>query len=78
MDSSARENLKMMLCQSNPIFEAPMKGTLVIDLNDNSRHCPEDGCGKLLVGIRNEPDETVYGCPEHGWQATIFEEGSGG
>jgi hypothetical protein len=49
----------------------------------NVRTCPERvgdvierACGMPLVGIK-QGNEMVYGCPDHGWQATVFEDGSG-
>jgi hypothetical protein len=45
-------------------------------VDPRARTCPEPACGQELAHERHG-DETVYMCPEHGWQATIFEEGSG-
>jgi hypothetical protein len=36
----------------------------------------EETCGRELVWEQHG-DEIVYMCVEHGWQATVFAEGSG-
>lgn len=53
---------------------------MTLQPSGNVRTCPEITerhvtCNKTLVGIK-QGDEMVYGCPEHGWQATLFEDGS--
>jgi hypothetical protein len=50
---------------------------MTIETTGDIRHCPEPECGQELA-YEHHGDETVFMCPEHGWQATVFEGQSDG
>lgn len=48
---------------------------IIVDSATHAGDIPARMCGKPLVRVQSGDGEVVYGCPEHGWQATLFEDG---
>jgi hypothetical protein len=64
----------MDIGEPNPITARVCAQTDIVS-EDGYETEHEETCGRNLV-FEKHGDEVVYMCTEHGWQATVFEQGS--